>query len=470
MVFSIPWYTALFITIPETFLALLVGFKLYNIRVSKRKVALLAILNAAFGYIISLLSIYFGLHTLIMLAFLALLSYSLLKIKFIQAFIAIFTGVIILVIIEIAFMPVILEIFSLNLENLAETPWLNFALFLPSVLVMLLLNVLIEKYSFTLNDLNFVSSKPEKGTKNENRENNDNENNVVPIIIILIQCFVIITLNHYLNVLKDSLALDKLLILINLTMIAFAIVMISSIRKRARINRKLTEINLLKCHLEQMAALTNILQSQKHEHTRHIQTIQAMIHLDEISKAKEYLDGITEEYWHMQDVVNVGHPALTALLNSKQKIAESKGIEFAFSVKCDLTSIKVESWDLCSILGNLIDNAIEAVIFKENKKRVAIEIKQENNNFLFFIINTGPKLPLGQQQQIFEAGYTTKGSEARGYGLFLANKLVIKYKGKINIDCIDGKTTFIVQLPEIVKNNNQKFHTDSSNDVGKQLG
>ena len=459
MVFSIPWYTALFITIPETFLALLVGFKLYNISVSKRKVALLAISNAAFGYIISFLSIYFGLHTLIMLVFLALLSYSLLKIEFAQALIAVFTGIIILVITEIALMPVILEMFSLNLGDLAETPWLNFTLFLPSGLVILILNVLIEKYNFTLYDLNSA----------KNKKSLEKASNLVPIIIILIQCFVMITLNHYLYIFKDSPALDKLLILISLIMVAFTVVMISSIRKRGRINQKLTEINLLKSHLEQMEALTNLLQSQKHEHTRHIQTVQAMLHLDEISKAKEYLDGITEEYWHMQDVVNVGHPALTALLNSKQKIAESKGIEFAFSVKCDLTSIKVESWDLCSILGNLIDNSIEAVILKEDKRRVAIEMKQEDNNFSFFIINTGPKLPLNKQQQIFEAGYTTKGSEARGYGLFLANKLVTKYKGKINIDSMEGKTTFLVQIPDIVKNNSQKFNADTNTDAGRQL-
>ena len=48
-------------------------------------------------------------------------------------------------------------------------------------------------------------------------------------------------------------------------------------------------------------------------------------------------------------------------LNSK-KVAEAKKIDFAFSVKCDFNNINMHPWDLCSILGNLLDNALEAAL------------------------------------------------------------------------------------------------------------
>ena len=63
------------------------------------------------------------------------------------------------------------------------------------------------------------------------------------------------------------------------------------------------------------------------------------------------------------------------------------------------------------------------------------------------VYNTGPKISKKAMQRIFTAGYTTKESEARGYGLYLVKKLVDRYGGKISV--MSGeRTTFIVHLPD----------------------
>ncbi len=266
------------------------------------------------------------------------------------------------------------------------------------------------------------------------------------IIIILLQTFFILMVNHYVYIEKSFYALERLLPYIDIIIAVLTVLIILSIKKHEENTKKITEVSLLKEHLSNIETLLTLLQSQKHEHTRHIQTLQAMIYLGEIEAAESYLEELVEEYWYLQDTIQVGHPALTALLNTKQQVGESKGIEFAFNVKCDLSRLHVNSWELCSILGNLIDNALEAVLPLKGKKRVSVEIKKENGYINFYVSNSGVTISEKNSTKIFNAGYTTKLSEARGYGLHLVKKLVSKYNGNIKV-ILKEKTTFIVSIP-----------------------
>ncbi|MFZ7103428.1 MAG: sensor histidine kinase [Peptococcaceae bacterium] len=270
--------------------------------------------------------------------------------------------------------------------------------------------------------------------------------NIAIVLTVLMQTFLIIVMNHYIYILDNPAALKMLLPFINLLMILLISFLLISIKKLENNARRKVEINLLRDHLKQIESLLFSMQTQKHDHTKHIQTLQAMIHLGEIAEAEKYIDGIAESYWYMQDIINVGHPALTALLNSKRKVAEIKKIEFDFSVKCDVSQIHIPSWDLCSIIANLLDNAFEAVTGNNGHKRVGMEIKLEDHLYQIYVYNNGPRLTLAEKRRIFDLGYTTKDSIGRGYGLYLVQKLVQNYQGEIQIISED-KTTFIVSIP-----------------------
>ncbi|KJS23305.1 MAG: hypothetical protein VR72_01865 [Clostridiaceae bacterium BRH_c20a] len=271
--------------------------------------------------------------------------------------------------------------------------------------------------------------------------------NISIVLTVLMQTFLIIVVNHYIYILNNPDTLKILLPFINLLMFLLVSFLLISIKKLEINARRKVEINLLRDHLKQIENLLSSMQTQKHDHTKHIQTLQAMVHLGEIEAAKKYIDGIAENYWYMQDIINVGHPALTALLNSKRKVAEIKKIEFDFSVKCDISIIHITSWDLCSIIGNLLDNAIEAVTSNNGHKRVGMELKLEDNKYMIYVYNNGPTLTSEEKRKIFEPGYTTKDSIGRGYGLYLIQKLVENYQGNIQIISED-KTTFIVSIPQ----------------------
>lgn len=273
-------------------------------------------------------------------------------------------------------------------------------------------------------------------------------NRLLIISTILLETLFIVLINQQMYLVQDINDLKAILPFVNLAVLVLSGLVVFSIKGLEENARKVMELNLLKAHLLQVEELSNTLRVQNHEHSKHIQTIQAMLYLKEADKAMEYIEGIAENYRHTEEIVFVGHPALTALLNSKRKVAEAKKIDFAFSVKCDIAGIAVKPWDLCSILGNLLDNALEASIRGQvERRRVAIEIKYENANYVIYVYNTGPKISEEAKRQLFKAGYTTKESEACGYGLYLVKKLVDSYGGKIDV-ISGGRTAFIIYLPD----------------------
>ena len=232
----------------------------------------------------------------------------------------------------------------------------------------------------------------------------------------------------------------------NLLIILLSILAVISIKQIEQNSRREMENILLRNHLKQIEDLVKSLHIQRHEHTRHIQTIQAMLYLDEIEQVTNYLEGLTDQYQYIQDLVYVGHPALTALLNSKRKVAELKNINFSFSIKCDLTHMNIAPWDLCSLIGNLLDNALEAVLLESKSRRTGLEIKYENGFYVIYVYNNGAKISPLEKDKIFAAGYTTKGAETRGFGLYLVKKIVDKYEGFITLVC-EPRTTFIISFP-----------------------
>lgn len=153
MPYFIPWYVAILVSIPETILFLLLGFKLFNLELSKQHLLYLSLLNAGVAYIVRNLPIFYGIHTLIMIVLLALVGAALSKIKFKSTFIAVLTGGLLLGIIQGMTIPLIFNFTGLNMADSAQNPWLNILFFIPSGFIMLAIYWYIKKYNFVLYNL-----------------------------------------------------------------------------------------------------------------------------------------------------------------------------------------------------------------------------------------------------------------------------------------------------------------------------
>ena len=272
----------------------------------------------------------------------------------------------------------------------------------------------------------------------------DKDSNWLVTAIILLQALIIILINNSIVTSTNLETLQASIPFLNFFILAIGILNIAAIKKIEENAQYKAQVLLFKNHLNQVDTLLESLRTQKHEYVQHVQTIQALVELERIIEAQDYIDGISQQYWPHEDIYEVGHPALTGLINSKRCAAEMKGIDFAVAVKCDLSYLSVPAWDLSSIMGNLLDNAMEAAIQDENHPRIGVEFKCEDGYYAIYILNNGATLPRGQD--IFAAGYTTKDSVSRGYGLYLAKMLVDKYNGHIEISSQE-RTTTILKLP-----------------------
>lgn len=268
-------------------------------------------------------------------------------------------------------------------------------------------------------------------------------NNWWVVAAILTQTLFLVLINTSIIAGDNICSLKGAIPYINLGLVVMCIFNLFTIKNMENNAKYQAKILLIKNHLNQVESILKSTQIQQHEYVRHMQTLQSLIELNKIEKAREYINGITNQYWSNNMIYYIDHPAISALINSKNSVAQVNNVDFAVAVKCDLSGIGLPAWDLCSILGNLLDNAIEAAA-TDTKPQVGVEFKYEDGFYAIYIINNGSLMR--RPGRVFEAGYTTKGSEGRGYGLYIVHKLVHKYNGVIEI-INKPKTTIILKLP-----------------------
>lgn len=120
------------------------------------------------------------------------------------------------------------------------------------------------------------------------------------------------------------------------------------------------------------------------------------------------------------------------MLQVKANRAESKRIKADFILRGSLKEPLIPVQDLNTILGNLLDNAIEAVEDSLGPKEIKAGVISREDKLLITVENTGSKLPEQVLQRIFQPGFTTK-TYGQGMGLWSIKKIVDSYGGSIEV-------------------------------------
>src|ERR1700716_1227744 len=143
-------------------------------------------------------------------------------------------------------------------------------------------------------------------------------------------------------------------------------------------------------------------------------------------------------------------PEIAALLLAKTTVAAERDVQLVLSEDSRLPDAGGDTNILLTIVGNLIDNAIDAAIAGPRPARVAVRlIGGYDRDVTIEVADSGPGVPKELASRIFTDGFTTKSGDERrhrGIGLALAHRLVTRAGGTIAIDC-SGATTFTVVLP-----------------------
>ena len=200
----------------------------------------------------------------------------------------------------------------------------------------------------------------------------------------------------------------------------------------------------------EIKTLITSVSSLRHDFTNHIQVLHGLLQLGEAERAKEYLVSLSKEVQAIESFkLNINHPGLSILLQTKKLTAQNYNIDMNFSVSNDSFG-NIKTTDLIKILSNLIDNAIDATIeLPEEEREITIRITADEKHYVFMIRNSGPTIH--ENEQIFKQGYSTKkeqNGKIRGQGLFIVREIVNKYDGQISIySSGENETTALVEIP-----------------------
>ncbi len=191
--------------------------------------------------------------------------------------------------------------------------------------------------------------------------------------------------------------------------------------------------------------------SLRHDFTNHIQVVHGLLQIGSTEQAQQYLNSLVKDIQSIEVIkLGIDHPGLLILLETKKIAAQNHNIDMEISVEGD-SFAGIKNTDLIKILSNLIDNAIDAANeLPEDKRRIEICCKADDERYVFKIVNTGPAIRDGER--IFQKGFTTKKEEdgrVRGQGLFIVKEVVSKYGGEISIQSTgEFETTAVVEVPK----------------------
>ena len=110
--------------------------------------------------------------------------------------------------------------------------------------------------------------------------------------------------------------------------------------------------------------------------------------------------------------------------------------------------LPVSGWEMCKVLSNLIDNALDAMAdLPDGKKHLTITLTENLKEYVFSVANTGTPIAPDDQQRIFEPGVTTK-SDGHGMGLFIVRETLRHYGGDIQVTSEAQETVFSGTVPK----------------------
>ncbi len=198
--------------------------------------------------------------------------------------------------------------------------------------------------------------------------------------------------------------------------------------------------------------LNGKLREQRHDYLNQMQIVYGLLELEEYEDAREYLRPVFKDLMKVNRALKTSQPAVNALLQAKMETAEKRGIDFYLDVGTRLDALAMEPWELCKVLGNLIDNGMTAVSELEGERRISMDIRESADEYYFMIRNNGPEIPEQNRKLIFNQGFTTRGEEGHGMGLFIVAAVLKEAGGRVEFVSSREETAFTVTVPKGAEN------------------
>jgi sensor histidine kinase regulating citrate/malate metabolism len=215
--------------------------------------------------------------------------------------------------------------------------------------------------------------------------------------------------------------------------------------------RDRTEMLELQRELDLTRDTTDALRAQAHEFSNRMHVVSGLIELGEYDEARGYVRHIADTQTRLTRSItsHVADPAVAALLIAKSSQADERHVELVLAETTDLDRLDERmATDVNSVLGNLIDNALDASADAPDPV-VTVEVVQDDHEVRITVRDTGPGVDRDLGQRVFRQGVSTKeapSGDRRGIGLALVRMICRKRGGEVTVSHDNG-AVFVATLP-----------------------
>ena len=216
--------------------------------------------------------------------------------------------------------------------------------------------------------------------------------------------------------------------------------------------RDRTELDGLLHELNDVRTLADALRAQEHEFANRLHVIGGLLELGRYAEAVQFVNVNSSLHQELAAALvdQIGDPIVSALLLGKASVASERGITLRVSMLTDVPVGLIDPRSLVTILGNLIDNALDSAAQGGSGGHVDVALAVEGPELLLRVHDSGPGIDPSLSDEIFREGFTTKVATGtgrrRGLGLALVSQAVRRHDGHIRVDNVDG-AVFTVTLP-----------------------
>jgi sensor histidine kinase regulating citrate/malate metabolism len=221
-----------------------------------------------------------------------------------------------------------------------------------------------------------------------------------------------------------------------------------------------TELRAVSGELDTVKSLSESLHAQNHEAANRLHTVVSLIELGRSDEALEFATAELESAQSLADKVSgaVADSVVPALLLGKTAQASERGIQLVVDPATRVEDPFVRPGDVVTLVGNLLDNAFDAVVEagpESPVRRVEVAVVCDEHGLRVDVGDSGPGLAVGTAEKVFERGWSTKRGDApaglalgRGLGLALVGQVARRYGGRVYADTSPlGGAAFHVDIP-----------------------
>ena len=202
---------------------------------------------------------------------------------------------------------------------------------------------------------------------------------------------------------------------------------------------------LIETHYREVENMYRQIRGWRHDYRNHIQMMKVLAASGDMDALKVYLDELDTDLNTVDTVVKTGNPMADAILNSKISLARSRNIPTQVDAHIPV-KLKMSELDLCCIIGNLFDNAMEAsMALPEEKRMIRVYMDMKGTQLYISFTNFTAAKKLSKVGR----GFKTSKGEGHGFGLVRVDDIESRYDGYLSRNSEDGAFTTEILIPQV---------------------